>query len=84
ILKMEEMPLVAIEVLSFRQFTSTLVEKFAAYFDLGIQSCWLVDPLTRSIHVYSSMDKWQTFSINDTLLDEKFDIQFPVAQVFEA
>ena len=83
ILKMEEMPLIAIEVLSFRQFPSTLVEKFDAYFALGIQSCWLVDPLTQSIHVYSSIDKWQTFGISDVLSDEKFEIQFPVTEVFE-
>ncbi|MEZ4867834.1 MAG: Uma2 family endonuclease [Caldilineaceae bacterium] len=83
ILKMEEMPLIAIEILSFRQFPSSLIEKFEAYFALGIQSCWLVDPLTQSIHVYSAIDQWQTFGIKDILLDEKFDIQFPVAQVFD-
>lgn len=83
ILKMTEMPLIAIEVLSFRQFISTLVSKFEAYFALGIQSCWLVDPLTQSIHVYSSIAQWQTFAIDDELRDEKFGIRFPVSEVFE-
>lgn len=83
ILKMKEMPLIAVEVLSFRQFTSTLVTKFEAYFALGIQSCWLVDPLTQSIHVYSSIEQWQTFGIDDELVDEQFGIRFSVAEVFE-
>ncbi|MEZ4662370.1 MAG: Uma2 family endonuclease [Caldilineaceae bacterium] len=84
ILKMTEMPLIAIEVLSFRQFPSTLIEKFRAYFALGIQSCWLVDPLTQSIHVYASMDQWRTFGIDDDLALAEFGIAFPVAEVFEA
>lgn len=83
ILKMKEMPLIAIEVLSFRQFISTLIAKFEAYFALGVQSCWLVDPLTQSIHVYAAIDQWQTFSIDDELIDEKFGIRFAVAEVFE-
>ncbi|MEZ4712833.1 MAG: Uma2 family endonuclease [Caldilineaceae bacterium] len=84
ILKMTEMPLIAIEVLSFRQFPSTLIEKFRAYFALGIQSCWLVDPLTQSIHVYASMDQWRTFGIGEELALAEFGIAFAVAEVFEA
>jgi Uma2 family endonuclease len=84
ILKMQEMPVIAVEVLSFRQFPSTLVEKFKAYFALGIQSCWLVDPLTQSIHVYSSIETWQTFGIDDEIVLAAFSIQFSVAEVFSA
>lgn len=83
ILKMTDMPLLAIEVLSFRQFTSTLVEKFKAYFALGIKSCWLVDPVTQGVHVYSAADQWRSFSIEDELVDELLDIQFSVVEVFE-
>ncbi|MCB0064557.1 MAG: Uma2 family endonuclease [Caldilineaceae bacterium] len=83
ILKMKEMPLIAIEVLSFRQFPSTLIEKFKAYFALGVRSCWLVDPLTQSIHVYSAIDRWQTFGINDEITIEEFAIHFAVAEVFQ-
>lgn len=84
ILKMTEMPLIAIEVLSFRQFPSTLIEKFKAYFALGIQSCWLVDPLTQSVHVYSAIDRWKTYGIDDELIVDDFGIQFPVTEVFQA
>lgn len=83
ILKMTDMPLIAIEILSFRQFTSTLLEKFNAYFALGIQSCWLVDPVTRIIHVYSAIDQWRSFAMEDEVVDTLFDIHIPVADVFE-
>lgn len=83
ILKMEEMPLLVVEVLSYRQFQSSLIEKFKAYFALGVVSCWLVDPLTQTIHVYSSSDQWRTFTLSDHLNDKKLDIDFAVAEVFE-
>ena len=84
ILRMTEMPIIAIEVLSFRQFASTLIEKFKAYFALGIQSCWLVDPLTQSIHVYASIDQWHTLGIEDELVLDDLGVRFPVAEVFSA
>ena len=83
IMKMKDMPLMAVEVLSFRQFTSSLVEKFRAYFALGVQSCWLVDPVTQTVHIYSSSDQWRSFSIEDELVDGSLDIRFAVADVFE-
>lgn len=83
ILKMEQMPLMVVEVLSFRQFPSSLIEKFRAYFALGVQSCWLVDPKTRTIHVYSSMDEWDSFLSKDELVDTVLDIRVPVAKIFE-
>lgn len=83
ILKMEQMPLMVAEILSFRQFTSSLIEKFAAYFALGVQSCWLVDPLTRTVHVYSSIDEWNSFRTEDELVDNALDIRIAVAKIFE-
>lgn len=54
ILRMTEMPLRVVEILSPRQGTAGILEKFEAYFALGIPSCWLVDPLTQTVHVYQS------------------------------
>ncbi|MBV7333546.1 Uma2 family endonuclease [Chloroflexi bacterium TSY] len=83
VLKMKDMPLMVVEVLSFRQFQSSLIEKFNAYFALGIESCWLVDPVIRNVHVFSTINDWKTFSIGDDLIDSKLNIQFPVAEVFD-
>ncbi|MEM7134713.1 MAG: Uma2 family endonuclease [Chloroflexota bacterium] len=84
IMKMTDMPLMVVEVLSFRQITSSLVEKFRAYFALGVQSCWLVDPVTQTVHVYSSNDQWRSFSMTDELVDEVLDIRVAVAELFES
>lgn len=82
ILKMEQMPLMVVEILSFRQFPSSLIEKFAAYFALGVQSCWLVDLLTRTVHDYSSIDEWNSFLTKDELVDDALDIRVAVGEIF--
>jgi Uma2 family endonuclease len=48
ILVMQEMPKLVIEVISPRQGSFSIIEKFQAYFALGIQSYWLVDQLPLS------------------------------------
>lgn len=82
ILKMDEMPLLVVEVLSPRQFIASLLEKFRAYFALGIISCWLVEPTTRTVHVYTSMTQWQTFTVADVIHDPALNIDIPCAEVF--
>lgn len=83
ILKMADMPLLAVEVLSPRQFATSILNKFNAYFALGIKSCWLVDPVTRSVHVYATITQWRTFSIDDKLEDTVVAIEIPVREIFE-
>jgi Uma2 family endonuclease len=83
ILKMTEMPLLAIEVLSPKQTIDELLVKFKAYFALGVKSCWLVTPAIRAIAVYSQPNQFKTFGMNDTeVIDEVMDIQLPVQKVF--
>lgn len=82
ILRMTEMPLVAIEILSPKQGTYDILEKFKAYFALGITSCWLVDPALRTVTVYASNEEWATFS-TDEVVDEQIDIRLPVDEVFD-
>lgn len=83
ILKMNEMPLMVVEVLSPRQYVTSLLEKFHAYFALGIRSCWLVDPATHTVHIYATMTEWRTFGMDETLDDQTLAIQLPVAAIFE-
>jgi len=82
ILRMTEMPLLAVEILSPRQGTGTILEKFEAYFTLGIQSCWLVDPLTQTVHVYHTATERTTYSTSD-VLDPKLDLVIPIGAIFE-
>ncbi len=82
ILRMTDMPLLAIEILSPRQGTAGILEKFEAYFALDIPSCWLVDPLTQTVHVYQSCTDRTTFSTGD-VVDPSLDIRMPMAEIFE-
>ncbi len=82
ILRVTEMPLLAIEVISPRQGTLGLIEKFRAYFALGVTSCWLVDPALNIVAVYSAPTKYQTFA-GETVLDEQLSIEIPLTEIFE-
>lgn len=82
ILLMAEMPLLAIEVLSPKQEIYDILEKFKLYFSLGVQSCWLVTPSTRTVFVYSAPDRFVTFGTGE-VIDEALGIQIPVEEIFE-
>jgi len=81
ILKMREMPLLVVEILSPRQGIYDILEKFRLYFELGIRSCWLVEPATRVVTVYGSIYDWQAFITND-VVDEKVGVRLPIAEIF--
>ena len=81
ILKMREMPLMAVEILSPKQGLYEIWEKFRLYFELGIQSCWLIEPTTRVVTVYSSSQTWQAF-VGDDVSDEKLGIRIPISEIF--
>ena len=82
ILKMSEMPLLAIEVLSPKQSAYEILEKFAAYFALGVKSCWLVDPLTAVVSVYSALDVHQNFTVGE-VVDSVIGLRVPFDEIFE-
>jgi Uma2 family endonuclease len=83
ILKMTEMPLLAVEVLSPKQGHYTILEKFRLYFQLGIQSCWLVLPEIDVVTVYSSINHYQTFTQRDNeVIDDILNIRLPIAEIF--
>ncbi|MDM8522051.1 Uma2 family endonuclease [Desulfococcaceae bacterium HSG8] len=51
IVKMEEMPLITVEIVSPTQGKNELFEKTEIYLQAGVQSGWIVDPQTHSIIV---------------------------------
>lgn len=75
-------PLCAIEITSPMQSVQELVDQARAYFEHGVQSCWLVLPGLRSVYVFSSFDDFKIFTQVDTLLDEMLKISIPLAEVF--
>jgi Uma2 family endonuclease len=76
------MPILAIEVLSPKQGTYEILEKFKVYFELGVQSCWLVYPEAEAITVYSSINNRKLFG-NGEVIDEVLDIRLPHHDIFE-
>jgi len=83
VLRMTEMPLLVIEILSPKQTLDELLAKFKAYFTLGIKSCWLVTPSIRAIAIYSQSKHWKTFSMNDMeVVDEIGNIHLPMQKIF--
>jgi Uma2 family endonuclease len=41
--------------------------KRAEYFQAGVQQVWMVDPETRTVHVYDSPEEHVALGVNDTL-----------------
>ncbi|MCP4698707.1 MAG: Uma2 family endonuclease [Gammaproteobacteria bacterium] len=80
--KMSEMPLSAVEILSPAQGIQAVLDKFKVYFALGVKSCWLVEPVSGAVTVFSSPDKAQAFVANE-LTDEVLDLRLPVKELFE-
>lgn len=82
ILKMTEMPVLAIEILSPRQGTYEILEKFRLYFELGVRSCWLVEPALSTVTVYSSSTEWKTFAEGD-VVDDTLGIHLALQELFQ-
>lgn len=82
IIRMSEMPLLAVEILSPTQGYQEALDKFKIYFGAGVKSCWLVVPISRSVIVYSETDKARTFSAGD-VTDTVSDIHLPIDNIFE-
>ncbi|HRX71207.1 MAG: Uma2 family endonuclease [Candidatus Competibacteraceae bacterium] len=81
IVKMTEMPVLIVEVLSPTQAAQEILGKFHSYFDAGIQSCWLVIPISTSVIVYSAMNKAQVCKIGD-IVDPVLDIRIALDAIF--
>ena len=78
VLKMSEMPLLVIEILSPMQATQLLVDKLAIYFALGVPSCWIVYPSAQTVSVFSAPYQFHSFSsgsVEDTVLGLKLPIE---------
>ncbi|OQY51398.1 MAG: hypothetical protein DRR08_11470 [Candidatus Parabeggiatoa sp. nov. 2] len=91
-LKMLDMPLLAIEIISPRQGISDIIAKFKAYFALGVKSCWLITPAIKAATIYSQPNRFKTFSmdtaevdteVNIEIIDKAMDIHLPIHKLFK-
>ena len=69
-IKITEVPLCVIEIISPRQGTQEIKEKFIKYFETGVFSCWLINPLTETIQIYTPDWKYKLFSLESTTIQD--------------
>jgi len=81
-LSMTEMPLTAIEIVSPSQSDNDIIKKINRYFNAGVKSCWFVMPSFRAISVYSSINKYEFFTSDMTLIDPATCIELPLSDIF--
>ena len=82
VIRMTEVPLTAIEIISPAQGQDDIMQKFEVYFAQGVKSCWFVQTINDSIAVY--LPDNQTFVFhNENLTDPSNDISIDLKEVFE-
>jgi len=81
VVRMTEMPLLAIEILSPSQVIQDLTDKIGIYLNAGVQSCWLVIPTTCTVAVCSDLEKVNSYG-QGQLIDEKLDIKLELKDIF--
>ncbi len=80
IVRMAELPLLAIEIVSPTQFPQAIVTKIETYLQAGIRSCWMVLPYPTTITVYTA-EKEQLF-VEGNIIDAVLGIEIPINDVF--
>lgn len=81
-IRVKDLPLGVIEILSPSQAVQDLVLKANEYFDAGIGSYWLVLPSLRSIYVYSQKGECEVYTQKDILKDKKLGIELDLSTIF--
>jgi Uma2 family endonuclease len=78
-------PDLAVEVLSPGNTRAELARKLKEYFLSGVRVVWFVDPVARTVQVYSSPDEAVVFAQGDTLTggDVLPGFRLPVSRLFE-
>ena len=81
-IRMTELPLTAIEILSPTQSVEELVAKFEVYFGAGVRSGWLVQPALQTIFLLTPDGKISVFH-DEPLLDPTTGIELNLSEVFQ-
>ncbi len=81
-IRTKEIPLLVIEILSPTQATQELADKIKIYINAGVQSCWLVVPLTCTITVYHDLEKPANLYSQDKVIDDKLNINLSLNEIF--
>lgn len=80
--RIEQVPLLAVEIASPSQSTSDIVTKINRMLDAGVKSCWLVQPAMQTITVYTDGERPRTYD-SGTLTDPNLDVEVDVRSLFD-
>ncbi|GAK49064.1 hypothetical protein U14_00282 [Candidatus Moduliflexus flocculans] len=80
IIKMKELPLLAIEILSPTQGAQELFDKAKIYLQAGIQSVWIVQPLA---HTISVLNHQETKHYHEGMIQDITGITLNIATIFD-
>jgi Uma2 family endonuclease len=74
-----------VEILSPDDTRATMRQKRREYFAIGVRLMWVVDPASRTVHVYRGPDDARSLNVADVLTGEDVlpGFTMPVAAVFE-
>jgi Uma2 family endonuclease len=82
VVRMTEPPLLAVEILSPTQPQQDVMDRINDMLGAGVESCWLVQPSTESITIFTGNAKPTTVSTG-TLHDPATGIEIDLANIFE-
>jgi Uma2 family endonuclease len=74
-------PLLCVEIISPSQGAQEIINKFKVYFDIGVKSCWYIDPTLEIALVYKESLESEAFH-NTDLNDSTLGINIPLNKVF--
>jgi Uma2 family endonuclease len=81
--KVKEMPLAVVEILSPTQQLADLIAKSYLYFEAGVKSYWLVLPDLMTIYVFSAPNEYEAYVKKGMLIDTKLNIELDLESVFK-
>lgn len=81
-IRVSQIPLAVVEILSPKQNLTDLLVKAHAYFEHGVQSYWLVLPALRSIYVFSTALESDVYTHKDILNDKKLGVELNLKEIF--
>lgn len=82
-IRMRQVPLGVIEILSAKQDLTELMIKCSEYFSAGVQSYWLALPALKTIYVFYAPDEYVIYSGKDILQDKKLNIELDLTEIFK-
>jgi Uma2 family endonuclease len=80
--RVAEPPLLCVEIVSPTEGAFEILNNFRVYFDIGVKSCWYVDPILETVHVYNDgLDSTAVFH-NTSLVDHAVGANIPLDKIF--